>query len=114
MLRRIRMQDYSLFAKRLYQERKKNKLTQKELAQKMGVSQGAISRIEKGLLIPSLDMFIQLSNTLNCSPNCLLQDYTSFSDPIDDYIELINLLLRIPSEKINEVKTLFIELLNND
>lgn len=63
------MQDYSLFAKRLYQERKKNKLTQKELAQKMGVSQGAISRIEKGLLIPSLDMFIQLSNTLNCSPN---------------------------------------------
>lgn len=108
------MKDYSLFAQRLLEARKKNNITQWELAQKIGVSQSTISKIEKGLLIPSLDMFIKLVNTLNCSPNYLLQDYTRFSDTIDGYIELINLLLHIPNLKINEVKASLIKFLNSD
>lgn len=46
--------------------RKDKGLTQIELAEKCNVSQQSISKIEKGVITPSLTVALQLSRVLNC------------------------------------------------
>lgn len=41
-------------------------MTQAELAEKVGVTQGAISMIENGDRSPSLEVLIKLASVLNC------------------------------------------------
>lgn len=47
--------------------RNKNKLSQKELAEKVDCTQGMISKIEKGVRIPRDKLKIKISKALNCS-----------------------------------------------
>lgn len=46
--------------------RKDKGLTQIELAEKCNISQQSISKIEKGIIDPSLGVALQLSQVLNC------------------------------------------------
>ena len=58
----------------LKQWRRRNEMTQAELAQKLGVSQVAISKWEAGILIPSPLMVGQLATILDI-PLAMLNDY---------------------------------------
>ncbi len=49
--------------------RKNKGLTQKELSEKVGVTEQAISNWERGKSYPSLDIIHSLINILDCSPN---------------------------------------------
>lgn len=48
-------------------------MTQTELAEKVGVTQGAISMIENGDRSPSLDVLIRLASALNCTLDDLVK-----------------------------------------
>lgn len=98
--------DNSFFAKRLAEERSKNNLTQKELAKRVGVSQGLISQYENGTNLPCLEIFIELTKALSCTPNNLLQDYTKVSGTIEDYFELIQIVLQMPSKDLEKVQSM--------
>lgn len=53
--------------------RKEKGLTQVELAAKLGVSQGAVSMIERGDRMPSMKMLLKLSEVLGVSIEELIQ-----------------------------------------
>lgn len=53
--------------------RKDKGLTQIELAEKCNISQQSISKIEKGIIDPSLAVALQLSQVLNCKVDDLFK-----------------------------------------
>lgn len=53
--------------KQLSQLRENSGLTQTELAEKLGVNQAMISRMEKDTKAPSLALTIQIADLFNCS-----------------------------------------------
>ena len=54
--------------------RKSHELNQKEFALKIGVSQGTLSDIERGVCLPSYETIIALRNTFQCDLNWLLSE----------------------------------------
>ena len=54
--------------------RVRGKMTQKELAEKLGCTSQHISAIERGVKTPTMETFVVLCNVLQVQPNLLLQD----------------------------------------
>ncbi len=67
------MVDYKDFGQRVREVRRKQSLTQEELAEKVGISASFMGHIERGTRVASLETLIALCNTLNASPQYLLQ-----------------------------------------
>lgn len=84
------------FGTRLKQARKKQKMTQKQLAQMLGVEQSAISNYEKNLRAPSAGALIQIANQLKIS----LDDLLGRTDP-DTNTTMIN-TLELSNKKDNK------------
>jgi DNA-binding XRE family transcriptional regulator len=51
----------------LHDARKDEKITQKELAQRVGVDKSYISKIEKGFIEPGISMFCRIASALELS-----------------------------------------------
>ena len=66
------MVDYKDIGSRIRAVRKQKQMSQKELADSVGVGVTHISHIETGNTIPSLKTVIDIINTLNCSADELL------------------------------------------
>ena len=62
---------------RIKEARKKQKLTQEQLAERLDVSVEFIGQIERGLKLPSMQVFVKLIETLNVSADYLLRDSVS-------------------------------------
>ena len=58
------------------------KLSRRELAKKVGVSQQFIQQLEKGKKNPSLDTAVKLANALDCTLDRLLTD---MDEPVKEY-----------------------------
>lgn len=54
------------------QRRNDLNMTQAKLAEKVGITQGAISMIERGERVPSLDVIIKLAEALGCTVDELI------------------------------------------
>lgn len=72
--------DYKQLGNRISKERKKNNLTQEQLAEKIGMSVNHISNIENDYSIPSLETFIKICLALNSTPDSLLLGTVYSSD----------------------------------
>lgn len=66
--------DSKAFGTRIQLYRVRGKMTQKELAEKLGCTSQHISAIERGVKTPTLETFVVLCNVLQVQPNLLLQD----------------------------------------
>ena len=66
------MIDYKNIGARIRSIRRKKKMTQEQLADAVGVGVTHISHIETGNSIPSLQVFVDILNVLNCSADELL------------------------------------------
>ena len=70
---------------RIREARKKLGLTQEQFAEKLDVSVTYVSELERGLKMPSMQLFINLVETLDVSADHLLQDSVSarrvYGDP---------------------------------
>ena len=64
--------DYIALGKRIRAARNDCRLTQAELAEKVGVSVSFIGHIERGTRVVSLDTFARICQALETSPNALL------------------------------------------
>lgn len=58
--------DYKLIGSRIKAERKKKDMTQEMLAEKLGVSVGYVSQVERGITKISLDLLASISDILEC------------------------------------------------
>ncbi|MBQ8255080.1 MAG: helix-turn-helix transcriptional regulator [Clostridia bacterium] len=84
------------FGNRLRQLRKNRKLTQKELANLIGVKNSVISFYEVGDRTPSLDVLVKLSKALHVSTDVLLGieksetvDISGLADKDKQYIQYL-------------------------
>lgn len=86
--------------------RKKKKMTQGELAKKIGVSTTFVSQIENGISNPSDENLLKISEILDVSVNDLnLSNRNTLSSNTDIIIDLIRLLkMKTKSNFINWVK----------
>lgn len=78
------MVDYQDFGKQVRAMRRKNSLTQEELAEKVGISASFMGHIERGTRVASLETLIALCNVLKTSPHQLLN--ASLSDDISEHM----------------------------
>ena len=69
---------------RIKELRKKKRLTQEDLAEKIGVSFQYVSEIERGISMPSMQVFLKLLEVLDASADYLLRDTVSTSNPYGD------------------------------
>ncbi|AFK87451.1 MULTISPECIES: helix-turn-helix domain-containing protein [Thermoanaerobacterium] len=77
------------FAKRLSELRNEFKLTQKELADKLGVSRGTIGMYEIGQRDPDTDTLLKLSELFNVSVDYLLGN-TDIRNPVDEITDAVS------------------------
>ncbi len=61
-----------VMGERLRELRQKRGLTQIDLAERMGMPQGRISEIERGLHVPNLDTILRLAAALECKPSAVI------------------------------------------
>lgn len=62
---------------RIKEIRKRNGLTQEQLAERLDLSVEFVGQIERGLKLPSMQVFIRLVEVLNVSADYLLRDSVS-------------------------------------
>lgn len=93
--------DYSLIGARIKKARKAYGITQDILAEKLSVSVGYVSQIERGITKINLDMLSKLSNELSCDLTYFL---TGVNDTHAHYLsDELNLALSDMSEKQKRV-----------
>lgn len=69
---------------RIKEARKKQGLTQEQLAECLDVSVAFVGQIERGLKLPSMQVFIKLIETLNVSADYILRDSVSTGQLLGD------------------------------
>ena len=77
---------------RIYSSRKKMKMTQSDLAEKVGISNTYLSHIENGSGNMSMDIFVDIANALGVTADELLSDSILSDDNLtgDQIVELLN------------------------
>lgn len=87
------MQDIKdIIAKNIIELRKKNHLTQGELAQKINYSDNAVSRWERGEVTPSIETLDAIAKTFNIPLSSLIEDNAKEVSNIRDKKQITNKL----------------------
>ncbi len=97
--------DYEAMGKCIRGYRKQNRLTQAELAQKVGISTSFMGHIERGSRIASLETLIKLSETLGVTLDALVTggDATPYNaNGAPQRMRMLNDLLRVLSDHADE------------
>ena len=81
-----------IIANNIINLRKKNNLTQIELAEKLNYSDNAIYRWERAEVTPNIETLVQISEVFNVPLNSLLEDNAVKASNIKDKREIINKL----------------------
>ena len=79
--------------------RKEQKLTQEQLAEKLGVTDKSVSRWENGKTMPDISMLSILANELNCTIQELLNGRKMTKEELLDLRETINNLVEYESNQ---------------
>ena len=66
--------DYKLIGERIKQSRKAKGMTQEVLAERLGVSIGYVSQVERGITKISLDLLGAISSVLDCNIASLISE----------------------------------------
>lgn len=90
--------DYKLIGERIKQARKSKNMTQEILAEKLNVSIGYISQVERGITKISLDLLGAISSILDCNVASLISGSATHSN---EYMtdELINAIKSLDEKK---------------
>ena len=67
------------FASRLKEQRERCGMTQKQLAQKLGITQGAVGNYESGISSMKAELLFKIFDILQCDANYLFQDEMNYS-----------------------------------
>ena len=102
--------DFKSGGKAIQRLRKQKKLTQEQLAEQVALSSNTISRIERGLLMPSVATLCDLCNALETSADSILAAYIH-ADSAIRWSPLAEKLQTLPPEKQNQVERILICLL---
>lgn len=88
-----------ILADKIIEERKKNGWSQKELANKLGVSRQAVSKWESSGSIPDLQRILQMSELFGVTTDYLLKDEIE-EEPLNEYVETKT--IKVSMEEANQ------------
>ena len=90
--------DYKLIGERIQKTRKSKGMTQDVLAEKLGVSIGYVSQVERGITKISLDLLGAISAVLECDIACFITESATNSN---EYMEseLLSEIRKLDSKK---------------
>lgn len=81
------------FANTIYNIRKERNITQKELADLIGVSDITISKWENGSTVPDLETIKKLCNELGISPDSIVKSEKNYKDRLQDFKRMVGKFL---------------------
>ena len=84
--------------------RKKNKLSQEQLAEKVNVSRQSVSKWETGEAYPEMNNMLELCKIFNCKINNLVNDNIADVDSLDEEVKMS--VVKLKKEKQEKVKKL--------
>ena len=90
--------DYKLIGERIKRERKARALTQELMAEKLNVSIGYVSQVERGITKISLDLLAAISSILHCDIAVLISGTAVNSSEYME-IEIISELRKLDKKK---------------
>lgn len=96
--------DRKKFVHRLQEARKAKHITGEKLAEMTNLSVTYIRQLENGIRIPSLPIFIDLTNALECRADYLLADNSIASKDII-FNEITEKLSDLPPDRLSEINT---------
>lgn len=82
--------------KAIARQRQACELTQEEVAERLGIGNEAVSRIERGLVMPTIARLVELANVFQCAPAELLTEGTNRS--VNQALYLDGLLTKLDSQ----------------
>ena len=86
----------------LYGLRKKQKMSQEELAEKMGVSRQSVSKWETGTAYPEMSKILELCKIFHCQLNDLVNETIQDYDSLDEEIKMS--VVKFNKEKQRKLK----------
>ncbi len=92
------------FGENLRNLRKSKKLSQEDLAEKMGVSRQSVSKWETGDAYPEMNNILELCKIFNCHINNLVNDSITDIDLLDEEIKMN--VVKFKSDQQNKMKVL--------
>ena len=94
--------DLKAIGQRMKQAREAKGLTQKQLAEKVGLSASHISVIERGIKTPKLETFVEILNILKVDANFILTDVLMVSNEVISSM-LANKLSALPETQQKKI-----------
>lgn len=76
------------FGENLYNLRKKQKMSQEKLAEKVGVSRQSVSKWENGTAYPEMNRILELCKIFHCQLNDLVNDKILDFDSLDEEVKM--------------------------
>ncbi len=77
-------------------QRSRSGLTQEEVAEQLGVGNEAVSRIERGIVMPNIERLLELASIFNCAAADLLTEVSPRTD--DQATRISRLLMSLDQE----------------
>lgn len=91
-----------VFGQKINFIRKSKKITSEQLAEMCDVNAGHIRQVEAGLRSPSLELLVDICNSLNVSPEYLLsQDLYQLEDYDGSYNKIIKKLNKLSPQQLD-------------
>ncbi len=90
------------FGENLYNLRKKQKMSQEKLAEKVGVSRQSVSKWENGTAYPEMNRILELCKIFHCQLNDLVNDKILDFDSLDEEIKMN--IVKFNKEKQRKLK----------
>ena len=90
------------FSENLYNLRKKDKMSQEKLAEKIGVSRQSVSKWENGTAYPEMNRILELCKIFHCQLNDLVNDKILDFDSLDEDVKMS--VVKFNKEKQRKLK----------
>ena len=90
------------FGENLYNLRKKQKISQEKLAEKIGVSRQSVSKWENGTAYPEMNRIFELCKIFHCKLNDLVNDNILDFDSLDEEVKMS--VVKFSKDKQNKLK----------
>ena len=94
---------YDALGKRIRDARKKKRLTQQQVAEKIGVEPSHISNVERGITKPSLKAVVDIAEVLGVTVDSLV--YDSLSQERSHYLDSLEAVVKKATPKQHRVIT---------
>lgn len=98
--------DYELLGKRIREERKRLKLTQEKLAERIDLSEAYIGQIERGERILSLDTLLKITDQFGVTVDYLINNSLDLNDD-----QFLNQLKKIMIDRSTKEKKMILDVL---